>query len=148
MEPLLVGGAMSVLFWVTIYTLVLVPLFFVARPLLGDKTRQATPVILVVLLIPLLVLGLHKYSGVSNVAVADSSSGVFSLTSQEVSSPKLNREQISAAELPIELLYSDDCALILGLQLQRIRTNVTPESYIEMCIDAVAETDQNIIAGR
>ena len=134
---------MSALFWVSTYTVVLVPLFLVARPLLGGKVRQTTPLIIVVLFIPLLVVGISTTLGKMDADLKTNISGVPAakifgrihlapnaqehvmpgdiviVFAQGVGDPAMPAAtlQKSAADLPFEFVLSDDHALMHGAGL-------------------------------
>jgi len=135
---------MSVLFWVTTYTLVLVPLFLVARPLISDEVRRVTPVMFIVLITPLVAAGLYTKLAAVDVAADDSSNSRYSLSSlaaatlvktdadlesklsgtpaQGVSAAKIcGRIGLTAdsqqQELPLEIMLNDDHAMTQGTSL-------------------------------
>lgn len=135
---------MSVLFWVTTYTLVLVPLFLVARPLISDEVRRVTPVTFIVFFAPLVAVGLYTKFSAVDVAADDSSNSRYSLSSlvaatlgktdadfeskrsgtptQGVSAAKICRRigltaDAQQQELPLEIMLNDDHEMTQGTSL-------------------------------
>lgn len=77
----------------------LVALFLVARPLIGDKARQATPAIIAVLFIPLLAVGIYTKLGTPGAATGDSGNARNSMSSPAAAAAKPTRELGSVASM-------------------------------------------------